>query len=353
MSEMKKLILFLFVMSLMLVLVPVAAFAHTVDDPFVTDLVADGGDQEAAKDVGDVKVWNDGEYLYVEYVVTDTEWCLTETHLEVATSLEEIAQRNGNPIPGKFNYKGEHDCAADVTYTIPLTWYVGTDLLIATHGVVQTGGANGLVAMLPDQVTMGTVFPGLGFGDPSYFDVTVSGGTVLDGTYDANCLDTDSAYPDPGIANVYSSYEPLPQNRIEYPENLDLVNWIINQDFVNQSSACDGTYTYGDVQWAIWHLLEDNPTLGALGSLGDWSECRAQEIVDAAIANGEGFVPGCGDKLGIILIREGDWWMYQPILIWVEAPCAKDETVWGGDYFGEPLEFPGANWAIYFAYTVQ
>ena len=40
-------------------------------------------------------------------------------------------------------------------------------------------------------------------------------------------------------------------------------------------------------------------------------------------------------------------------MIWIPVPCAEDETAWGGDYFGTPLEFPGDNWAIYFGYTVQ
>jgi hypothetical protein len=350
---MKKLMQVLTIVSLMWALVPVVAFAHTADDPFITDLIAGGGNIKSAMDVGDVLVWNEGEYLYIEYVVTDGDWCITETHVEVATALADIPQAKGNPRPGRFTYGGEHDCVAGVTYSIPLSWDAETEVLIAAHGVVQTGGANGLGAILPEQVTMAVTWPGTDFGAPSYFDATVSGGTMLDGTYDGYCLDTDSAYPGSATANVYSSYGPLPQTRIEYPENLDLVNWIINQGFVGQPSGCDGNYTYGDVQWVIWHLLEDNPTSGALESLGDWSECRAQEIVDAAYANGEGFVPGCGHVMGTLLIREGDWWNYQPILIWVPVPCAEDETVWGGDYYGTPLEFPGKNWAIYFAYTIQ
>jgi hypothetical protein len=338
--------------SLILALVPVAAFAHTAEDPFVTDLTAGGGDIESAQDVGDVLVWNDGENLYVEYVVTDEDWCLTKTHLEVATSLGDIPQtKRENPIPGQFTYGGEHDCVPDVTYSIPLTWDPGAELLIAAHGVVQTGGLDGLEAALPDQVTIAVTFPATG-GAPSYFDIAVSGGTTLDGTYDGYCVDLDGGYVD-GIANVYSSYEPLPTGvRIEYPENLDLVNWIINQGFVGQpSQGCDGNYTYGDVQWAIWQLVEDDQPNNT-SSLGDWSECRAQEILAAAYANGEGYVPGCGEVMGIILIMEEYWWN-QPILIWIDVPCAEDETAWGGDYFGTPLEFPGENWAIYFAYTVQ
>lgn len=349
---MNKIMRILIMASLIFALIPATAFAHTEGDPFITDLTADGGNIETAKDVGDVLVWNDGDYLYVKYVVTDGDWCLTQTHLEVATAPKDIPQAKGNPIPGRFTYNGEHACVADFTYAIPLTWDPETDILIAAHGVVQTGGMDGLGATLPDQVTIVTVYPGLGYGAPGYFDVTVSGGTTLDGTYDANCAELAGGPPS-GMAYPYLSTESIPDGVVQKPENLDLVNWVINQDFVGKTSGCGGVYTWGDVQWAIWKLVDGRePDAGVLSSLQDWSECRAQEIVDAAIANGEGFVPGCGDVMGIILAPE-IWWT-QSVLIWIPAPCAaEDETAWGGDYFGTPLEFPGDNWAIYFAYKVQ
>jgi hypothetical protein len=349
---MKKLMSVLIITSLLFALIPASAFAHTADAPFVTDLTAGGGNIKSAMDVGDVKVWNDGELLYVEYVVTDGDWCITETHLEVATALEDIPQENGNPVPGRFTYEGDHDCVADVTYEIPLSWAPDTELLIAAHGVVQTGGMNGSGVTLPDQVTISTVYPGLGYGAPGYFDITVSGGTTLDGTYDGNCAELAGGPPG-GMAYPYLSTESIPGGVVQKPENLDLVNWVINQGFVGKISGCGGAYTWGDVQWAIWKLVDGRqPDAGALSSLLFWSECRAQEIVDAALANGEGFVPGCGEVVVIILAPEITW--TQSVIIWIPVPCAaEDETAWGGDYFGTPLEFPGDNWAIYFAYTVQ
>lgn len=353
--KMKRIFLILFVVGVMLSLVSVTAFAHTEADPFITDLVAGGGNPKSAVDIGDVLVWNDGENLYVKYVVTDGAWCLTETHLEVALFLEDIPQtKKGSPIPGHFTYGGSHNCAASVEYSIPLDgWTPGTEIFIAAHGVAHTGGMDGFGATLPAQVMMATSHPGLGFGAPSYFDVTLSGGTTLDGMYDGYCLATNLGVLESGLVNVYSSYELLPPEvPIDKPENLDLVNWIINQDFVDQPSACGGNFTFGDMQWAIWNLLDsDPPTAGGIASLFEWDLCRAQEIVDAAMMNGEGFVPGCGDKLGIIL-DPVEW--RQPVLIWIDAPCeGEDETAWGGDYFGTPLEFPGSDWSIYFSYIVQ
>lgn len=347
---MKRTIQIFSILILMLALATATAFAHTEIQPFSTDLVAGGGNIKSAMDIGDVLVWNDGEFLYVKYVIADNEWCLTETHLEIALVLGDIPQtKKFNPIPGMFTYTGYHDCVGNVTYEIPITWDPGTELLIAAHGVAQTGGMNGVLGSLPTPVSMSTEFPGLGFGAPSYFDVAIGGGTFLDGTYDGYCVDTDSGRLVLGDAIAYSSYGTLPTTlRIDKPENLDLVNWLINQRFVGQPSGCDGLYTYGDLQWAIWTLLEDE--FEDNGSLGDWSACRSQEIIDAALANGEGFVPGCGQKLGII-IDPVDW--RQPVIIWIETPCGQDETAWAGDYFGSPLEFEGKNWAIYFSYTTQ
>jgi len=100
--------------------------------------------------VGKVLVWNDADNLYVKYLITDPDWCLTETHLHVAASMEEIPQKNGNPIPGKFDYKGEHECESEVDYVIPLPEGTECDntLVIAAHAVVSDAprcAANGVM----------------------------------------------------------------------------------------------------------------------------------------------------------------------------------------------------------------
>ena len=315
---------------------------HTEEEPFTTPLIAG-----QTIDVGDVLVWNDGDYLYVKYVVDAEYWCLTETHLHVATSLEDIPQKNGNPPPGKFDYKSEHDCVADYTYTIPLDWDPDTELFIAAHAVVcQLAGYFIAGLNLPDTVTFMVTFPYA--GGPAYFPHTyINGLSIEELDVYGWCVDTDNAIIE-GIvytANIYSSYETLPDGLIEYPENLDLVNWILNQGFVGQPSACGGIYTYGDVQRAIWELLEDNLSTEGLGA---WSQCRVDEILTAAYANGEGFEPGCGDIMAVILESEPVNCEQVQIIIGeivIECGC---ETAWGD---GE--DFLGKNWATYFTYTVQ
>ena len=133
---MKRIIAVVLAVTLAVAMFSTGVLAHTEGDPYATDLIADGGSAETATDVGDVLVWNDAEYLYVKYVVTDP-WCLVETHLQVATSLEGIPQKNGNPPPGKFDNNVEHLCLADYTYAILLAWEAGTDLVIAAHAEIQ------------------------------------------------------------------------------------------------------------------------------------------------------------------------------------------------------------------------
>lgn len=128
---MKKIFHFGLILAFLLVLVPVTASANGPSK--VVDLFA-GQDI----DVGEVQAWNDATNLYVKYVIDEPGWCLTETHLHVAENPDDIPQtKNGNPIPGHFDFNGEHPCIDEVTYTIPWTWGVDTILSIAAHAEVK------------------------------------------------------------------------------------------------------------------------------------------------------------------------------------------------------------------------
>ncbi|MEL4896726.1 SdrD B-like domain-containing protein [Crocosphaera sp. Alani8] len=135
------------------------------------------------------------------------------------------------------------------------------------------------------------------FGNDSYFDIEITGGTILDGTFDAYCIDTDRGIASNGNvtynAKVYSTYEELPPEllgtgNIESPENFDLVNWIVNQNFAGKTASNGEVFTFGDIQRAIWALLDDENLTAGLGS---WTEEKASEIISLAEASGEGFVP--------------------------------------------------------------
>ena len=138
---MKRLLAILLILTFLLTL-PAGSMAHTEDEPFVTDLIAGGGNVNSQLDAGDVSIWNDEENLYVKYE-THEFWCLLETHLHVGDELADIPQtKNHSPKVGHFAY-GDYfsldPCVTEVTYTILLE-DVGLEYLedayIAAHAVV-------------------------------------------------------------------------------------------------------------------------------------------------------------------------------------------------------------------------
>ena len=116
--------------------------AHTEESPYVADLLA--GQTE---DVGDVKVWNDGDNLYVTYNITDPDWRITETHLYVG-------KNNPNTLttaPGQFPYDDDDATSVTdtvVTYEIPLDDIDGYSMQLnrkgKSTGVMVADGAPGV-----------------------------------------------------------------------------------------------------------------------------------------------------------------------------------------------------------------
>lgn len=89
-------------------------------------------------DAGTVTVANDADNLYVTFS-TIGEWQLEETHVHVAATVEEIPQKNGNPQPGKFDYKRTYTLDPAVTtdtYVIPYSATAGDSLVVAAHASV-------------------------------------------------------------------------------------------------------------------------------------------------------------------------------------------------------------------------
>ena len=354
---MRKILFMPIVAAVFMMLCPAAGFAATEASPFSTPLIAGGGNSTSGVDVGDILVWNDATNIYVKYEITNPEWCLRETHLDVNQLLSALPQtKKGSPIPGKFQYKDMLDCTSEILYVIPRS--VSGKVYIAAHAVVQNCydldfELDAFAEMLPDVVNMSVVNPYV--GAPSYFAEIVDG-DPLTGTYLGWCIDTDLPITEGVIysADVFSSYELLPPGMLEKPENLDAINWIINQNFVGKPAPVECSslpgglplYTYGSVQRAIWELIDNqNSTL----SLGPFSTCQKNDIVQDALALGEGFVPSCHQFTGVIL-RPFDPFQ-QITLIQVEAECAQQcnsETAWASG-----KDFPGNNWATYFEYVVE
>ena len=113
-------------------------------------------------------------------------------------------------------------------------------------------------------------------------------------------------------------------------DNLDLINWILNQDFGSQDNG-DGlgeTYTDAEIQGAIWGLTDNFIFLGGpeVGTVDN-----AIEIALEAQANGEGFVAGEGDIVGLFidptLATEQNPGHAQPFIIGVPFSDLAEECI--------------------------
>jgi len=299
---------------------------------------------------GKALVTNDSTNLTIDCIGDG--YNLFEVRVAVAPDAKDIPQTNsGNPIPGQFVYSGNR-------VVVPLSnWPPGTKLAIAIHAIARKIVGYGppslidFAASLPDQAYVTVSYP----GNNCYFDATLSGWLGTTFTTSAWCIDTDH-FISPGtqyMVTPYSSYEILPTGILSYPENLDLVNWLLNQSYIGKTSSCGGIFTSGDIQAAIWTLTESVVPDSDLGTVGAWDRCRMNEIVAAARANGEGYVPPCGGYTVVVLVPvDGS----QVIIIALKADCTpiygSGETAWAAQSPGA-IQFPGKNWATYFPYTIQ
>jgi hypothetical protein len=316
----------------------------------------------AGKDtkVGEVIVTLDGSLMKVKYIVKDG-WAISATHLSVTNSLEDVPTGNGgNPKTGLFNYNSVHDPAVTAFGYDNIPVNEAGELYILAHAEVRPvlqwkTDIQAFNISLPETAVMKIDYP-VG-GSTSYLKTTITDGGILNGTYNSWCIDVDNVIYNSThyLVKVISSYDPdfINQDLVENPQNMDMVNWIINQDFPGRMAPDSSVYTYGDVQRAVWELLDDNVTESGLGS---WSQERVTGIISAAATMGSGYTPECGEQIAVIL-RPVD--MAEPFqttitqFVLTEFPaacqpvCGKSETAWAAGY-----DFGGSNWAKYFTFCV-
>jgi hypothetical protein len=304
-----------------------------------------------------------GDEPAVTLEITDPAWVITESHLYLGT------EPPAKSAPGSFPFMHAGlGTQLDEYYGYEVATALDDDgcLYVAVHAVVEKtcdefAYLNEFAYSLPESVKMS-----IQGGDDVYFSTTIiAGGTPsLDGTLTGWCIDSENIiYTGTEYsAQVYSSYEDLlaahPNfDQVDKPENLPLVNYIINTYEVPAYSECD-------IQWAIWKVIDDGPHSPCDGS----NEIVAQMIADDAIENGQGFVPGCDDKVAVILvptatgtqvtiaqvtIAESNALSCNPDVICEES----EETAWGladyspdgSDDVANSCEFPkSTGWGTYF-----
>ena len=246
-----------------------------------------------------------GDTLTANYTVTTSGWCLSSTSLYVGNTAPDAL------VPSEFPH--QHNaiaCNIVDSYSVPVP---DGDVFAAAYADTQ------FVDDSEPEPLGETGTMTLATGVDSYFDATVD----IEGLateYDAWCVDLEHLI-NTGVSydvDVFESGDAL----VDRPENLDLVLYIINQDY----SLLGATST--DVQDAIWLVIDDIvPNASPI----------ALAIYEDALANGDGFEPGCGDLMGVFLDEGPDT---QNIMITVPAPCQPEPIVgwawasaeWGTDF---------------------
>ncbi|MDO5620847.1 MAG: Ig-like domain-containing protein [Paracoccus sp. (in: a-proteobacteria)] len=146
-------------------------------------------------------------------------------------------------------------------------------------------------------------------------------GLVVEAAY---CIDTSQSYiTDTALTGHIYLADPdhIPAGVMadDIMANLDVLNWILNQDFttIDNGDGTGQTYTDAEVQGAIWGITNDRVFVAN----GGGTAANAREIMDLALANGEGFEAGAGDLVGLIVAGDTDainQGHMQPFLIAVE-----------------------------------
>ena len=328
---------------------------HTEGDPFTTVLIADGGDETSAIDVGEILVWNDGNTLYVQYVVT-APWCLTETHLHVFlddVEYTDVPQKNGNPPPGQFDYKEEHECVPDYTYEIPLDWIPETPLFIAAHAVVCK-----LSEVMPFTLVSdtGTKCAGFTNTDPSvdpldpfnYGGETWNPAVDLSSPHSSWYKENNSPFSgafwisgeDPregsGLDSQWRLFKEdftIPPGAVNIAGSLYMTADNAVEAYLNGISVGSTTYVYGSqpdpIEFPVHYYFKF-----AWGPYNLALQADSNNALEFVVRNWAG--SATSNPTGLLYKMNYEYQLLE---------C---ETAWAAGF-----DFPGKNWATYFTYEIQ
>jgi hypothetical protein len=334
---MKKLAYVMVALALIVALVPATVTAHTEDDPSRTDLMA-GQDIDA----GDVLVWNDGGNLYVKFEAADG-WCIAETHVAVGASPEEIPQtKKENPIPGKFLNSALYSPCEESPdpYVIPLEWAGGDTIYVAAHaavvqpidgcyetmwqiGDVEAPSCDGLPTNYADEFNWAdpagpcTAGPSLAVNEPAFTTPFIVGSTQT----------SEFPYNSNYNRGYATDFDVQWDGELHFGGELT-VSWSPGQSATEKKVVSDGF---------------SPATFTAVGTPTPGGFLDTYPVVQHSVTTTP--LPMGTHTINFRHTQgDGTFWDW----IRLEKPCEQWETGWGNG-----TSFDGANWAMYFTYTVQ
>jgi len=327
---------------------------YTEANPFTTELLAG-----QTINVGEVQVWNDAEYLYITYIIDESGWYLTETHLHVACDGDPIpVNKKGNPKPGQFEYCAEHDYATEYLLApIPIDC---CNPIIAAHAVVVHVAGEVCNDLYSDATETFSAYAGSTCGD-----TTMRIGTAKLAWEPYS--DTDPSVWDEGVLlsygftnadwiwEDYRVVNPFCGDVVDFIKTFEIPGLYLVDASVEMHVTCDNGY-----EFLVNGVSQGSAQLGAGWRSSDLTE-------DYVTAHGwqsvESYFDFADDlQLGIntLLFQTaneqmdgGTQYSNPGGLIYEGQVCYtvvdQEETAWGAGFrFVEP-----GNWATYFNYPIQ
>jgi len=299
---------------------------HTADAPQVTTLFAG-----QTIDVGTVSVWNDCVNLYVKYETTGG-WVMTETHLAVVTSVADFpTNKPGNLMVGHFPYGEENifqNTWEEIIELSAIPAKAEQELFIAAHAVVAD------TSITMEEVVVSR--PGIDvYGPLGYY---AGLGDIIWGS--ANLA--VATWPHPAwLANIN-----IPDatwiSTAEYVEDPVNNSWRWFHDEITLPEK--GYYIAGSVVLATADNAEEvyfNEE--SVGSNGDWRVPTEYSIEPQPGLNTLDFIVRNYAQAGGSVASNPTGLIYKTTVTYY-----PEESAWAAGF-----DFPGANWATYFDYTVQ
>lgn len=361
----------------------------SADGPSVEtyDLIAGGGNVESAQDIGDVTITDDGTDITVDITVdpaaTYTEGntnpiLLHSVHIEANCEVTDFPLSKGNPVPGQFDFQWSYpDGVATFSETIPSIDCGDEDVLVAVHTDAKQadllGGIDALNLAFPAEGVPVGYKVALDSGndpDASYFDTTFTplSGPLAGQKVNGWCVDIghniSPGAPYTGTAYSIFNLPTGPVGNIDKPENLPYVLWLLNNYRPGDADPfVEGrVLTSGDIQRAIWYIVDNSQSTAGLGSFRD---ATAQALSAESFTRGTLVLPEslCDLVIPVIVIADSasvQSTIVQTTIAEFGIPC---ETIPGGSETAMALntelivpeksndrygwQFPGRNWFGY------
>jgi len=347
-------------------------------------------------EVGTVTVWNDAEYIYVTYHISEENWYLTETHLHIGESLDDfpLAGRWGNPVPGHFDYIGTHEYITEYTYEISLDYIgaeSGDELIIAAHAVVveitiETGTLTPELDWTRSSEEDVSHFEGRGaqWALEQGFDIELDpeelvwdGGTEYQNDLRAG-INPDISYAtwiyDYADGDSHDGYADLRRFQADFdiPEGYEITSGkleSVNEGYDNQIPINDNIYIFVNEDLLFWGgtIINVEGATEFEGMEGK-EAIRGGTVGDRDPLETDGwYIPGTIPDVDVADFFEGEntldvfaeefslWGAMHELVLTLdyEETMIYDETAWAAYEPGEIRFTERGNWATYFEYSVE